>query len=50
MSQQTDKDVILERAASYWGPLPHIERVRFAVVPDATTQALELQRGRPMWR
>ena len=45
VSQQTDKDVILERAASYWGPMPHIERVRFAVVPDATTQALELQKG-----
>jgi peptide/nickel transport system substrate-binding protein len=45
VSQQTDKDVILERAASYWGPMPHIERIRFAVVPDATTQALELQKG-----
>jgi peptide/nickel transport system substrate-binding protein len=45
VSQQIDKDVILERAASYWGPMPHIERIRFAVVPDATTQALELQKG-----
>lgn len=45
VSQQIDKDVVLERAASYWQPLPHIERIRFAVVPDATTQALELQKG-----
>jgi len=45
VSQQTDRDVIIERAASYWGPMPHIERIRFAVVPDATTQALELQKG-----
>jgi peptide/nickel transport system substrate-binding protein len=45
VSQETDRDVVLERAASYWGPLPHIERIRFAVVPDATTQALELQKG-----
>jgi peptide/nickel transport system substrate-binding protein len=45
VSQQTDRDVILERAAIYWGAMPHIQRVRFAVVPDATTQALELQKG-----
>jgi len=45
VSQEMDKEVVLERAASYWGPLPHIERIRFAVVPDATTQALELQKG-----
>ena len=45
VSQRIDRDVVLERAASYWGPMPHIERVRFAVVPDATTQALELQKG-----
>ncbi len=45
VSQQTDRDVVLERAASYWGAMPHIERIRFAVVPDATTQALELQKG-----
>jgi peptide/nickel transport system substrate-binding protein len=45
VSQRIDRDVVLERAQSYWGPMPHIERVRFAVVPDATTQALELQKG-----
>jgi len=45
VSQQIDRDVVLERAPSYWGPMPHIQRIRFAVVPDATTQALELQKG-----
>lgn len=45
VSQQIDRDVVLERAPSDWGPLPHLERIRFAVVPDATTQALELQKG-----
>ena len=45
VSQQTDRDVVLERAASYWQAMPHIEHIRFAVVPDATTQALELQKG-----
>lgn len=45
ISQEQDKDVILERAASYWGAMPHIERIRFNVVPDATTRALELEKG-----
>ncbi|MBV8629845.1 MAG: ABC transporter substrate-binding protein [Silvibacterium sp.] len=45
VSQQIDRDVVLERASSYWSAVPHIERIRFAVVPDATTQALELQKG-----
>jgi peptide/nickel transport system substrate-binding protein len=45
VSQEMDKEVVLGRAASYWGAMPHIERIRFAVVPDATTQALELQKG-----
>jgi peptide/nickel transport system substrate-binding protein len=45
VSQQVDKDVILERSPNYWGPKPHIDRIRFAVVPDATTRALELEKG-----
>ena len=45
VSQEQDKDVVLERAASYWKPTPHIERIRFNVVPDATTRALELEKG-----
>ncbi|HVT95866.1 MAG TPA: ABC transporter substrate-binding protein, partial [Acidobacteriaceae bacterium] len=45
VSQQLDRDVVIARAPSYWGPLPNIPRVRFAVVPDATTRALELKKG-----
>ena len=45
VSQEQDKDVVLARAPSYWGPLPKIAGVRFAVVPDAITRALELQKG-----
>jgi peptide/nickel transport system substrate-binding protein len=45
VSQQLDRDVVIARAPSYWGTLPNIPRVRFAVVPDATTRALELEKG-----
>ena len=45
VSQEIDRDVVLERSQNYWGPPPHIDRIRFAVVPDATTRALELQKG-----
>jgi len=44
-SAEQDKDVIVERNPTYWGPAPKIERVRFAVVPDAVTVALELEKG-----
>jgi peptide/nickel transport system substrate-binding protein len=42
---ETDKEVVLERNAAYWGEKPKLERVRFAVVPDETTRALELRKG-----
>ncbi|MBZ5656409.1 MAG: ABC transporter substrate-binding protein [Acidobacteriia bacterium] len=45
VSAETDKEVILERNSAYWGGPPHLARVRFSVVPDATTQALELRKG-----
>jgi ABC-type transport system substrate-binding protein len=45
VSAETDKEVILQRNDAYWGEIPHLARVRFAVVPDATTQALELRKG-----
>ncbi len=45
VSQVQDKEVLLERNADYWGPRPHIERVRFDVVPDNITMALELKKG-----
>jgi len=40
-----DSEVILERNDVYWGDHPRIERVRFNVVPDTTTRALELRKG-----
>jgi peptide/nickel transport system substrate-binding protein len=45
VSAETDREVILKRNADYWGEKAKLERVRFAVVPDATTQALELRKG-----
>jgi peptide/nickel transport system substrate-binding protein len=40
-----DSEVVLERNNDYWGNHPPIERVRFNVVPDGTTRALELRKG-----
>lgn len=40
-----DQDVVIERNDHYWGAEPKIARVRFAVVPDPTTRALELRKG-----
>ena len=45
VSQEVDKEVVIERSQNYWGPAPKIARIRFAVVPDATTRALELEKG-----
>lgn len=45
VNAEPDKEVILERNDSYWGPKARIARVRFAVVPDPTTRALELRKG-----
>jgi peptide/nickel transport system substrate-binding protein len=45
VSAETDKEVILERNEDYWGDKARLGRVRFAVVPDATTRALELRKG-----
>ena len=45
VSAVQDKEVLVERNPSYWAGEPKIERVRFAVVPDAITTALELQKG-----
>jgi ABC-type transport system substrate-binding protein len=45
VSARLDQDVVLERNDDYWGEKPHIQRVRFAVVPDTTTRALELRKG-----
>jgi len=40
-----DSEVVLERNDSYWGPRARMPRIRFAVVPDTTTRALELRKG-----
>jgi peptide/nickel transport system substrate-binding protein len=45
VSAETDKEVILQRNDAYWGEKPHLGRVRFVIVPDANTQALELRKG-----
>jgi peptide/nickel transport system substrate-binding protein len=45
VSAETDKEVIVERNDNYWGEKPKLARVRFAIVPDATTRALELRKG-----
>jgi len=45
VSAETDKEIIVERNDNFWGGKPRLPRVRFAVVPDATTRALELRKG-----
>jgi peptide/nickel transport system substrate-binding protein len=45
VSAELDKEVILERNDKYWNGTANLERVRFIVVPDTTTRALELRKG-----
>ena len=45
VSQQIDQDVVVERNQQSRAVGPKIERVRFAVVPDAITRSLELEKG-----
>jgi peptide/nickel transport system substrate-binding protein len=45
VSQVQDREVVVERNPHYWGKPPGLARVRFNVVPDATTRALELRKG-----
>jgi peptide/nickel transport system substrate-binding protein len=42
---EQDKEVIIERNDEYWGEKARPMRVRFIVVPDTTTRALELRKG-----
>jgi len=42
---EPDKEVVIERNEAYWGEKARVKRVRFAVIPDATTRALELRKG-----
>jgi peptide/nickel transport system substrate-binding protein len=45
VSAEQDKEVVIERNNDYWGEKPNLPSVRFAVVPDTTTRALELRKG-----
>ncbi|HEV2324938.1 MAG TPA: ABC transporter substrate-binding protein [Terracidiphilus sp.] len=45
VSQRIDQDVVIARNPQSWAPEPKIQQVRFAVVPDAITMALELEKG-----
>jgi peptide/nickel transport system substrate-binding protein len=45
VSAEPDKEVVLERNDEYWGEQARVQRVRFAIVPDMTTRALELRKG-----
>ncbi len=52
VSAVQDKEVIVERNHEYWAGMPpvttgatRIERIRFEVVPDTITSALELKKG-----
>jgi peptide/nickel transport system substrate-binding protein len=45
ISAEQDKDVVIARNDDYWGQKARLENVRFIVVPDATTRALELRKG-----
>ena len=45
VSQVQDKEVVVERNANYWAGTPNIERVRFEVVPDTISTALEMRKG-----
>ena len=42
---EQDKEVVIERNDNYWGARAKVSRVRFMVVPDSTTRALELRKG-----
>ena len=42
---EQDREVVIERNPNYWGEKAKLERVRFMVVPDTTTRALELRKG-----
>jgi peptide/nickel transport system substrate-binding protein len=45
VSAEQDSEVLIERNDQYWGERARLPRVRFAVVPDTTTRALELRKG-----
>ena len=42
---EQDREVVIDRNQLYWGTKAKLQRVRFIVVPDTTTRALELRKG-----
>src|ERR1700688_3345392 len=45
VSAEQDKEIVIARNDNYWGAKPRLTRIRFTIVPDATTRALELRKG-----
>ena len=45
VSLEQDKEVVVARNDNYWAEKPKLQRVRFAIIPDTTTRALELRKG-----
>jgi ABC-type transport system substrate-binding protein len=45
VSLSPDSEVVLERNDDYWGEHARVRRLRFNIVPDVTTRALELRKG-----
>jgi peptide/nickel transport system substrate-binding protein len=45
VSAEQDKNIVIESNENYWGQKAKLKRVRFDVVPDMTTRALELRKG-----
>jgi peptide/nickel transport system substrate-binding protein len=45
VSMSQDKDVVIARNDDYWGAHARVPKVRFLIVPDTTTRALELRKG-----
>ncbi len=44
VTAEQDNYVLVARNDDYWRDIPKVERVRFLVVPDTTTRALELRK------
>jgi peptide/nickel transport system substrate-binding protein len=45
VSAVQDSEVVVARNDQYWGESAKVPKIRFAVVPDTTTRALELRKG-----
>jgi peptide/nickel transport system substrate-binding protein len=45
VSNSQEEEVVIEANPEYFGEAPSVHRVRFKVIPDATTRALEMRKG-----